>query len=141
MNASKRGRVVVLTMLAGTAFSLQLGCALIRKDLLQTGEAVIQPVPSEYVQFSRISVYREQGDLVVYGKIGRRAGVSGPLSGTVLAEALDNQGSTLLAASVSTFPERIPIRRSRHSHFVVRIRETQGVPVLIRVQYVTERRG
>lgn len=138
VNVIMHGGVGILTMIAGTLFTLLPGCALIRDDLLKTGEAVIEPIASKYVQFSRMSIHREEGELVVYGKVGRRKGVSGPLSGTVLVEVLDNQWSTSYSMSVSTFPERIPIRRSRHSHFVARLPETHAVTARFRVQYIAK---
>lgn len=111
-----------------------LGCLSAKTDLLKSGTVAVEPVASNNVTFSRFSVHVDDQVLVIYGKVGRAPGVSGRLEGNVHVMLIDSNGNSLAEECTYTFPKRIPIRRSRRSHFVVRLPRTQGLEI-VRVHY------
>lgn len=108
----------------GASFCAAYGCAALSRDLQKEGAVRLQPAPSEIASFSRLHVYEDEGDLVVYGKVGRKAGVKGRVDAIVRVIVQLPDGSTL-EATKRAFPPYLPIRRSRKSNFTVRF---DGVP-------------
>lgn len=115
------------------------GCMFGRADLLKGGDAKIDSIASQHVNFSRLAVYTEDDELVVYGKVGRAAGVSGTIEGHVWVTVLDPDGLSSEQHS-ATYPRKIPIRRSRKSYFVVRFPSIPRFPIFVRVQYRIQER-
>ena len=103
---------------------IESGCAALTGDLLSEGTVRLEDAPSETASLSRVLVYEDDGDLVVYGKVSRRAGVKGRVDATVRVIVRCPDGRTL-EETKRAFPPYLPIRRSRKSNFTVRF---QGIP-------------
>lgn len=114
--------------ISGAAFGASLcaayGCAALSRDLQKEGVVRLEPTPSEIASFSRLRVYEDEGNLVVYGKVGRKAGVKGRVEASVRVLVRFPDGTTL-EATKRAFPPYLPIRRSRKSNFTVRF---DGLP-------------
>lgn len=100
------------------------GCAALSRDPLSGGAVRLELAPSDIASFSRLRVYEDEGNLVVYGKVGRKAGVKGRVDAIVRVVVQLPDGGTL-EATKRAFPAHLPIRRSRKSNFTVRF---DGLP-------------
>ncbi|QDV90750.1 hypothetical protein RAS2_18330 [Phycisphaerae bacterium RAS2] len=95
-----------------------------QRDLLAEGRVHLEEVASDTAQLSRVRVYEDRGDMVVYGKIGRRVGVKGRVE-AMARVILHLPNGESLEETARAFPPRLPIRRSRKSNFSVRF---HGLP-------------
>lgn len=117
----------------GTITCIVSGCALLQKDLVNAGTIQLQEAPSDIARLSRIRVYEDDGDLVVYGKVGRKADVKGRVDATVRVVVRFPDGRTLEVTS-RAFPRYLPIRRSRKSNFTVRFHALPPTGTVVRIE-------
>lgn len=78
-------------------------------------------------------MYEDRGDLVVYGKIGRRGGVRGRVEAMVRVTLHHPDGRSLEEAA-RAIPPNLPIRRSRKSNFSVRFRGLPPEGSVVRIE-------
>lgn len=125
MMASRRSchyttsRCCIITVVFGTLTSMVSGCALLKKDLVRAGTIRLEEARSDVARLSRVHVCMDDGELVVYGKLGRKPDVDGRIDGTVRVVVRFPDGRTL-EETTRAIPRYLPIRRSRKSNFTVR---------------------
>lgn len=124
-------------LVCGVAFGATLcagyGCAELSRDLGSGGAVRLEPAPSEIASVSRLRVYEDDGDLVVYGKVGRKAGVTGRVDAVVRVIVQLPDGRTL-EGTKRAFPPYLPIRRSRKSNFTVRFDGLPPAGTIVRIE-------
>lgn len=109
------------------------GCTALSRDLQKEGAVRLEPAPSEIAIVSHLRVYEDDGDLVVYGKVGRKAGVKGRVEANVRVLVRLRDGSTL-ETTKRAFPPFLPIRRSRKSNFTVRFSGLPPAGTIVRIE-------
>lgn len=117
----------------GASLCAACGCAALSRDVQKDGAVRLESAPSEIASFSRIHVYEDDGNLVVYGKVGRKAGVTGRVEASVRVLVRFPDGSTL-EATKRAFPPYLPIRRSRKSNFTVRFDGLPPAGTIVRIE-------
>lgn len=90
-------------------------------------------MPSEIASVSHIRVYEDDGDLVVYGKVGRKAGVEGRVD-AIVRVIVQHPDGRALEATKPAFPPYLPIRRSRKSNFTVRFDGLPPAGTIVRIE-------
>lgn len=118
----------------GTLLGAGPGCAGLGRDLARDGVVRLEIAPSEKAVFSRVRVYEDDGDLVVYGKVGRQAGVKGRVDAKIRVVAHFPDGRTL-ERTTRAFPPHLPIRRSRKSNFTVRFEGQPPSGTVVRIEF------
>lgn len=124
-------RTTVLLFIAGLFFGC--GCAVWESDLVSDGTIRLEELPSVTARLSRVRVYEDGGDLAVYGKIGRRAGVKGRVEAMIRVILSYPDGRTL-EETKRAFPPYLPIRRSRKSNFMVRFPGLPPAGAVVRIE-------
>lgn len=104
-----------------------------QRDLLAEGRVHLEVVASDTAQLSRVRVYEDRGDMVVYGKIGRRVGVKGRVE-AMARVILHLPNGESLEETAHAFPPHLPIRRSRKSNFSVRFRGLPPEGSVVRIE-------
>lgn len=117
----------------GALACVAAGCAALDGNLLSEGAVRLEVAPSETASLSRVRVYEEDGDLFVYGKIGRRAGVKGRVDATVRVIVRLPDGRAV-EETTRAFPPYLPVRRSRKSNFTVRFQGTPPTGAVVRIE-------
>lgn len=126
------GRHVKVTLSIAVLF-LGFGCAALDKNLVSDGTVRLEEVPSDTARLSRVRVYEDDGDLIVYEKIGRQAGVKGRVDAMVRVILNYPDGRTLQETK-RAFPPYLPIRRSRKSNFSVRFPGLPPAGTVVRIE-------
>lgn len=117
----------------GALACVAAGCAALDRNLLSEGAVRLEVAPSETASLSRVRVYEEDGDLFVYGKIGRRAGVKRRVDATVRVIVRLPDGRAVEETTRAS-PPYLPIKRSRKSNFTVRFQRTAPTGAVIRIE-------
>lgn len=124
-------------LVSGVAFGASLcggyGCAALSRDLQKECAVRLEPAPSDIASVSHLRVYEDDGDLVVYGKVGRKAGVKGRIEASVRVLVQFPNGR-VLEATKRAFPPYLPIRRSRKSNFTVRFDGLPPAGTIVRIE-------
>lgn len=120
-------------MLSIVALPFGFGCAALETDLVSDGTIHLEQVSSNTARLSRVRVYENDGDLIVYGKIGRQSGVKGRVDATVRVIIRYPDGR-ILEETKRAFPPYLPIRRSRKSNFTLRFSDLPPVGAVIRIE-------
>lgn len=126
-------RSCIITVTFGTLMSMVFGCALLKKDLVSAGTVWLEEAPSDVAKLSRVHVYIDDAELVVYGRLGRKPGVNGHIDATVRVIVRFPDGSKQ-EKTTRAFPKYLPIRRSRSSYFNVRFDGLPPAGTIVRVE-------
>jgi len=110
-----------------------VGCAALELDLINEGAVRLEEASSDTASLSRVRIYQDDGALVVYGKLGRKAGVTGRVDAVVRVLVRLPDGRTVVETK-RAFPPYLPIRRNRHSNFTVRFRELPPIGAVVRIE-------
>lgn len=132
LRAHVTGRLAAKVMF-GVYLCTGSGCAALSRDLQNEGAVRLELAPSEIASVSRVRVYEDGGDLAVYGKIGRRAGVKGRVAAMVRVILSYPNGGTF-EETKRAFPPNLPIRRSRKSNFSVRFPGLPPAGTVVRIE-------
>lgn len=114
------------------------GCATGRIDLLKSGRIHVEPIVSDDVQFSRVSVHRVEDEVIVYGQAGRRERSPSKVCGTVVISIVAPDGDIMKSSEVRPFPGTLPLRRSHRSHFKARFSDIPPWGSLVRLEFRSE---
>lgn len=109
------------------------GCAVFERELVREGLIRLDKVPSDIARLLRVRVYEDNGDLVVYGNVSRKAGVQGRVDAIVRVLLQLPDGRTL-EETERAFPPYLPIRRSRKSNFTVRFDGLPPAGTIVRLE-------
>ena len=131
LRASLTGRLAAKVMF-GVFLCTGSGCAALSRDLQNEGAVRLELTPSEIASVSRVRVYEDGGDLAVYGKIGRRAGVKGRVE-AMISVILSYPDGRTLEETKRAFPPHLPKRRSRKSNFSVRFPDLPPAGTVVRI--------
>lgn len=121
----------------GASLCAGYGCAALDRDLQKDGAVRLELAPSEIATVSRVRVYEDEGDLIVYGKIGRKAGVKGRMDAMVRVIIQYPDGRTL-EETKRAFPPHLPIKSSRKSNFTVHFPGLPANGARVRIECPTE---
>lgn len=129
-NQRKRRRTLLLS---GTITLTGVACAPLENDWVRAGTVRLEEAWSHTARLSRVRVYEDDGDLIVYGKVGRKAGVEGRVDAIVRVVVQLPDGRRL-EETKRAFPPYLPIRRSRKSNFTVRFPELPRAGAVVRIE-------
>lgn len=130
---SNHGGRRTMLLLFGAALFLGCSCSVLEKDWVSDGTIRLEEAPSDMARLSRVRVYAEGGDLIVYGKIGQRVGVRGRVEAMVRVTLRYPDGRTL-EETKRAFPPYLPKRRSRKSNFSVRFPGLPPAGTVVRIE-------
>lgn len=124
-----RIQLVYLMVIAFYGF----GCAALETALVSDLTIRLEQPPCDLASLTRIRLYEDGGDFVVYGKMGRRKGVSGRVEAQVRMNLRYPDGCTF-DETKRAFPPYLPKRRSRKSNFSVRFSGLPPAGTVIRIE-------
>lgn len=117
----------------GATLVICSGCATSQRDLLADGVVRVEAPPSETTSLSRVRVYEDGDDWIVYGQLGRKAGVKGRID-AIVHVIVSSPGGRTLEVTTRASPAHLPVRRSRHSNFSVRLLGRPPPRAVIRIE-------